>query len=157
MKAQTWVASAIALALGATGCKHSHDDSAHGHEGPAAAAPSAPTGPVTNPVQSEMRILNEVTRDWVTAIAQNQLDGIPAGIHKVHGAREVTDKALKDGKYKPPKAGTNVDDFIKQDEAFHDELVKLLTASKAKDLTATTKQLGVVLEGCTDCHTKYRF
>ena len=38
-----------------------------------------------------------------------------------------------------------------------DELVKLLKASKAKDLPATTKQLGVVLEGCTSCHTKYRF
>jgi cytochrome c556 len=75
----------------------------------------------------------------------------------VHGARMVTEEALKKGGYKPPKNGADLDAFVKQDEAFHDELVKLLKASKANDLPATTKQLGVVLEGCTNCHTKYRF
>ncbi len=125
---------------------------------PKAAPTTAPSQePPKNPVQAEMRLLHEATRDWVTAIANNTLDTIPVGIRKVHGARMVTEAALKKGEYKPPKNGDNLEAFIKQDEAFHDELVKLLKASKASDLPAATKQLGVVLEGCTACHTKYRF
>jgi len=34
-----------------------------------------------------------------------------------------------------------------QDEAFHDELVKLLEAARARDLPRAARQLGVVLEG----------
>jgi cytochrome c556 len=104
-----------------------------------------------------MRALHEATRDWVTAIAQNDLASIPAGISRVHAARMVTEKALEKGEYKPPKAGANLAEFKKQDEAFHDELVKLLKASNAKDLPAASRQLGVVIEGCTSCHLKYRF
>jgi hypothetical protein len=132
---------------------HAHAD--HAQPAPPTSAP-APT-PQLNPVQAEMRALHEATRDWVTAIAQNDLASIPPGISKVHGARMVTEKALEKGEYKPPKAGASVAEFKKQDEAFHDELVKLLKASKANDLPAATKQLGVVLEGCTSCHLKYRF
>jgi hypothetical protein len=105
-----------------------------------------------------MRLLHEATRDWVTAIAQNQLASIPSGISKVHAAREVTEDALKRGAYVPPKGGAAaVPAFIRQDEAFHDELVKLLRAARANDLAAATQQLGVVLQGCTSCHVTFRF
>ncbi len=170
MKASVWfgvwiVATASLLAS----CKSQPEEAPARPEAPAqpSATPAGPTAAATpsvaapaaalNPVQNEMRLLHEATRDWVTAIANNTLDTIPEDIHKVHGARMVTEDALKKGSYKPPKNADDLDGFIKQDEAFHDELVKLLKASKAKDLPATTKQLGVVLEGCTSCHTKYRF
>ncbi|MCE7890614.1 MAG: hypothetical protein DYH12_13115 [Sorangiineae bacterium PRO1] len=55
------------------------------------------------------------------------------------------------------KAGSDLEAFKREDEAFHDELVKLLQASKRNDLPGATKQLGTVLEGCTSCHQKYRF
>lgn len=147
----------LPLLFALANCDHSHGGG-HPHEAPASApAASVPSGPAKNPVQAEMRLLNQATRDWVTAIAQNQLNAIPAGMHEVHIAREATEKALKEGKYTPPKAGTNSADFARQDAAFHDELVRLLEASKKNDLAAATKQLGVVLQGCTDCHQKYRF
>jgi len=113
--------------------------------------------PAVNPVQNEMRILHEATRDWVTAVANNALNIIPASIGKVHGARLMTEKAVEAGKYRPPKNGDALSDFVKQDEAFHAELVKLLRASKANDLPGATKQLGVVLDGCTSCHLRFRF
>jgi cytochrome c556 len=121
-----------------------------------APAPGALAAP-QNPVQAEMRLLHEATRDWVTAIAQNQLAAIPTGISRVHAARMVTEQALATGEYRPPKAGADLEQFKKQDEAFHDELVKLLRAAKANDLVAATRQLGTVLEGCTSCHAKFRF
>jgi DNA-binding GntR family transcriptional regulator len=107
-------------------------------------------------VQAEMRLLHEATRDWVTAVANNQLAAIPPAISRVHTARVATEKALERGEYTLPRGG-DLAAFAKQDEAFHDELVKLLRASRANDLPATTTQLGVVLEGCTACHQQYRF
>lgn len=166
MKTNIWFGVLILAANGwLVSCKSQPEKAPMKAEPPAqpSTAPAAPTPSAqaptvaVNPVQNEMRLLHEATRDWVTAIANNTLDTIPSGIHKVHGARMVTEEALKKGSYKPPKNGDDLDAFIKQDEAFHDELVKLLKASKAGDLPGTTKQLGVVLEGCTSCHTKYRF
>lgn len=125
---------------------------------PAARPVTAPAAQAAvNPVQNEMRILHDATRDWVTAVANNTLSIIPASIFKVHGARQMTEQAVEAGKYRPPKNGAALADFVKQDEAFHAELVKLLRAAKANDLPATTKQLGVVLEGCTSCHLRFRF
>lgn len=153
--------AASVLALGAW--KPAHEASAIAWaEPPLAKANKAADKPVApeqavNPVQSEMRILHEATRDWVTAVANNTLSIIPASIGKVHGARLMTEKAVEAGTYRPPKNGDALADFVKQDEAFHAELVKLLRASKANDLPGTTKQLGVVLDGCTSCHLRFRF
>lgn len=120
--------------------------------------PPAMTSEASNPVQAEMRLLTEAARDWVTAIAQHDLGSVPEGIARVHAARLVTEQALSSGAYAPPKGGAAaVEAFVRQDEAFHDELVKLLQAAKANDLPAATRQLGVVLEGCTTCHMQYRF
>lgn len=148
------------------GCRQVDESSSAPASGPpAAAADVQPEGPragttseASNPVQAEMRLLTEATRDWVTAIAQHDLGSIPDGIARVHAARLVTEQALSSGAYVPPKGGAAaVEAFVRQDEAFHDELVKLLQASKANDLPATTRQLGVVLEGCTTCHVQNRF
>lgn len=136
---------------------------AHGAEthaaGPAAVAtPAMPTGEPRNPVQAEMRLLHDATRDWVTAIAQNDLASIPPAISRVHAARLVTEDALTRGAYAPPKGGAAaLAAFIAQDEAFHGELVALLQAAKANDLPAATRQLGVVLDGCTSCHMTFRY
>jgi hypothetical protein len=134
-----------------------HDADTHAGDAPVG-VPSMPAGEPRNPVQAEMRLLNEATRDWVTAIAQNDLASIPPGISRVHAARLVTEKALTAGTYAPPKGGAAaLPAFVRQDDAFHDELVTLLQAAKANDLPAATRQLGVVLQGCTSCHLTFRY
>jgi hypothetical protein len=158
----------ILLAVGACSDRHADgppaagaQDAAHDHD-PAGVAPAgasgapAPAAPA-NPVQAEMRALHDATRDWVTAIADNDLARIPPGMSSVHAARQVTEQALLSGRYRPPKASDDVAGFTRQDDAFHDELVTLLDAARASDLPRATRQLGVVLEGCTVCHQKYRF
>jgi hypothetical protein len=148
------------LAALIAGCNHQHKAAGHDHDHehpPSQQQPAASAAPAANPVQAEMRALNEVTRDWVTAIANNQLDAIAPGIHKVHAARLVTEAALDKGEYRPPKNGHKLEEFTRTDAQFHDLLVALLTAAKRDDLPGATKQLGVVLEGCTSCHREYRF
>lgn len=147
----------VSVAAGVVGASACHRD-AHDHDAEHAAVAPLPSPSASgNAVQNEMRILNEAVRDSVTAIAYNRLDAIEPAIHKVHAARELTEKALESGTYKLPKNADQIEAFKAQDEAFHGELVKFLKAAKANDLVATTTQLGVVLDRCTSCHTKYRF
>ena len=110
-----------------------------------------------NAVQLEMQALHALVVTSLVAIENGKTDSIPEAIHKVHAAKDVTEKAITTGAWQPPRADAKVADFVKADEAFHDELVKLLRASKKNDVTATTKQLGAVLEGCTSCHVRFRF
>lgn len=157
------IAALIALSAGAaTAAPAIHD---HGHAAPkapaaaakkpAAAAAQTPAG--LNPVQHEMRLLADAMNVIMLAVANNDLKAIPPAISKVHSARMVTEQALLNGTYQPPKNSKQVQAFIKQDEVFHDELVTLMKAVKADDLGAATRQVGVLVNSCTSCHVAYRF
>lgn len=110
-----------------------------------------------NAVQREMQALHELIVTSLVAIESGKTDVIPGAIHHVHEAKGETEKELTSGAWKPPRGDATVADFVKTDEAFHGELVKLLQASTRNDVTATTRQLGAVLEGCTSCHVRFRF
>ncbi len=110
-----------------------------------------------NAVQNEMRLLDEAMRTTLTLIANDQLEGIPAQIKKVHPARQLTQKAIEKGVYKTPKNPEKIDDFVALDDDFHDDLKGLLKASKTDDLQMATDKFGDLMQGCTDCHTQYRF
>lgn len=125
--------------------------------GPRALHAETPVSNKPNPVQLEMRELATAMQATLVAIANNDLRAVTPAIHKVHGARDVTAQALARGEYKPPKNSDKVKEFVQEDDAFHDELVKLVRAAKANDLVAASHQIGVVVEGCTKCHLKYRF
>lgn len=142
--------------------EHAHDEHAHdehGHGEHAAKGPTSldelPEG--VNVVQHEMILLNEAMIGVYTMIIANQLSGIPAAIHGVHGARDLTHGALTDGKYQPPKNSEDIEGFEKLDDAFHDQLVELVKAAQSNDLELTTKTYAEVIQGCTTCHTQYRY
>ncbi len=124
---------------------------------PKPAEQAAPAAAAPNAVQKEMQALHGLIVTSLVAIENGDTSTIPTAIHQVHEAKDATEKLIKSGGWKPPRADATVADFVKADEAFHGELVKLLQASKKKDVTGTTKQLGVVLEGCTSCHVRFRF
>lgn len=113
--------------------------------------------PPPNAVQKEMQALHALMVTTLVAIENQTLSTIPTAIHAVHEAKGETEKAITSGAWKPPRTDATVADFVKADEAFHDELVKLLQASKKNDVVATTRQLGTVLDGCTSCHVRFRF
>lgn len=120
----------------------------------AAAGAAAPEKP--NAVQAEMRALTGAMHTVVDAIASNDLSRIPPALHEVHGAREETEKALKAGTYRPPVNGDRLKAFIAEDEAFHDELVKLVKAARANDAAAAARQIAPIMNGCVSCHATYR-
>lgn len=121
---------------------------------PAAAPAPAPAKP-PNAVQLEMQGLHELMVVSLVAIENDKLEVIPPQIHKVHGLKGETEKAIHSGAWKPARGA--VADFVKEDEAFHGLLVQLLRSSKANDVVGTTKAMSAVIEGCTACHVKYRF
>jgi DNA-binding GntR family transcriptional regulator len=110
--------------------------------------------PPPNAVQKEMQALHALMLTSLTAIESGTTTAIPEAIHRVHEAKDETEKAITTGAWKPPRTDATVADFVKADEAFHGELVKV---SKKSDVTATTRQLGTVLDGCTACHVRFRF
>ena len=150
------LALAASLAAAIAGCKGEPTTTTT----PAAA--SAPTAspdhvpPGVNAVQNEMRLLHEAMRDSVTAIADGHLQAIAESMHRVHRARELTEKAVEEKRYTLPKNADKLEEFKAKDDAFHQELEKLVAASTSNDAKATSEQLGVVLSKCSDCHTMFR-
>lgn len=111
----------------------------------------------TNAVQNEMQLLNPAMQNTLTLIANDTLEGIPGEIKNLHQARRLTEEAIKQGRYEPPVNADKMDEFKKLDEAFHRDLKGLLKAAKNDDLERATTQYGKLVNGCTECHTKFRF
>ncbi len=137
-----------------------------GPAGPAATVPAgAPAGsgasaalrPGMNPVQTEMALLHQATLAAVKGVVNNTLAAVPAAFERVDSARKNTVAFLQAGRYRPPKHPARMADFEREDDAFHPQLAQLITAAQANDLPRATRQLGVVLDGCTRCHATFRF
>jgi hypothetical protein len=123
--------------------------------GPARSLDELPDG--VNAVQNEMRALNPAMHVILTAIANDQLERIPPAVKKVHPTRQVTMEAIEKGLYQPPQNADDMAGFKKLDDTFHEGLKTLLKASKEDDLQGATTAYKQLVQGCTDCHTRYRF
>lgn len=122
----------------------------HHHEAP----PPAPAG--VNPVQHEMRLLHEAMRDTVTAIANGDVKTVPAALHRVHAAKEVTENAIKTGAWHPPKNGQALERFLQLDGTFHGELEFLVESAAKGDIPTTAIAMGKALASCNGCHAEFR-
>jgi hypothetical protein len=109
-----------------------------------------------NAVHHEIQLLNTAMHNTLTLIANDQLEAIPGQIKDVHPARQLTQKAIETGQYEPPVNADDMEGFAKMDEAFHEDLRGLLKAAKDDDLEEATTRYRDLVQGCTDCHTKYR-
>lgn len=143
-------AALVAFVVLASGCDHAE----HAASSPPASPTALPAG--VNPVQNEMRLLHEAMQGSVTAVANDDLGAIPQALHRVHQARGMTEAAIEDGSYRPPRNGEDVEGFVRMDEAFHHELEQLVHAARSGDAAATGQQIGVVLSRCTGCHERFR-
>ncbi len=140
---------------GAAGAHGSHDhDTTTPATGPSATPSEAKW---TNPVQHEMQLLAIAMRTSLDAIANDQLAAIPAAIAEVHPAKSKTEAALEAGSYRPPHNADKMAEFARLDGQFHERLVALVSAAKQNDARAAAAAYGLLVRGCVDCHSTYRF
>jgi hypothetical protein len=119
-------------------------------------AQSAPLPPPGNAVQTEMRMLTSILEATVRAIGARDVRPIEHELHRLHAAKEATTAALRDGSYKLPKNPEQVAAFVAMDEAFHEHLGLLVSASRANDIPRTADALGAIVRGCEGCHVMFR-
>ncbi|MDH3976807.1 MAG: hypothetical protein OEV42_21300 [Deltaproteobacteria bacterium] len=144
-------ASAIALSLTlAASVRAQEDHSSHSKHAVEDAAPAE------SAVKHEMRLLDAAYKNLIDAILLDTPEAIEPPFHKVHRAKMATEKALHDGKVKLPKNGDKLDEFVEMDEAFHGKLKKLLGAARKKDRKGIQKSAHEILDGCVQCHSRFR-
>lgn len=143
----------LALILGCTlvGCDRTPPASTStSGSAPGSAAPPG------NQVQTEMRMLTAILEATVRAIGARDVRPIEHELHRLHAAKEATTAALRAGSYKLPKNPDQVDAFVAMDEAFHEHLGALVSASRANDIPGAADALGAIVRGCEGCHAMFR-
>src|SRR5689334_5074184 len=89
----------------------SHDEPASHGEHAAHDKAAESTTAAGNPVQQEMRLLTTALEAAVRAIGAGDVRGIEHQLHSVHAAKEATEAAIHEGKYKPPKNADRMNEF----------------------------------------------
>jgi len=121
--------------------KHSHHEKSHS---------------TANPLIKEMIILDNVFREVVSAVSLGDGEKVHKVLHHMHGTMEKTHEGVHAGTVKIPKNAHQVDEFVKLDKEFHDNLEALAHAAhknNKKEMLSLTKKL---LEGCVNCHQTFR-
>lgn len=109
-----------------------------------------------NALLLEMRLLDEAFKNAIDGLILNTPEIIEEPFHEVHKAKMHTEKALKEGAVKLEKNSDKLKEFIKLDEAFHETLTGLIKASRKKDMNAVNNSIHKILNGCVQCHDKFR-
>lgn len=139
--------SALLLAtapLGAGSAEHQHHKTSGGAE------------PAEGALVEEMRALDGVFREVVSAVALGDAHRVHMALESMHGKMEKTQEALHKGEVKLRKNAAKAAEFEKMDKEFHAGLEKLAKAAhdgRRQEMTAITKKL---LDGCVSCHEKFR-
>ena len=139
----------LLLALTLVGCERDQPTTA----APAGSAHVAAAA--GNAVQTEMRMLTATLEATVRAIGARDVRPIEHELHRLHAAKEATTAALRDGSYKLPINAAQVDAFVAMDEAFHEHLGALVSASRANDVARAAERWSRI-SGCEGCHVAFR-
>lgn len=120
-------------------------------------AEEAKTAPAADsPVKVEMRLLDKAFKNLIDSLILNKPEAIEEPFHEVHKAKVNTEKALEKGEIKLPKNSNKMKEFIHMDEQFHGKLEALIEASRKKDMKAIQDVTHKLLNGCVQCHNKFR-
>ncbi|MDO8445535.1 MAG: hypothetical protein Q7T53_05435 [Deltaproteobacteria bacterium] len=118
-------------------------------------AKTAPAAGVS-PVKIEMRLLNDAFKNLIDSLILNTPETIEEPFHEIHKAKANTEAALEKGEIKLPKNGDKMKQFIELDEQFHKKLEILIEASRKKDMKTVQETTHKLLNGCVQCHSKFR-
>lgn len=109
-----------------------------------------------NALVEEMRALDGVFREIVSAVALGDGHKVHQALETMHGKMEKTQEALHTGHVKLRKNASKAAEFERMDKEFHANLEKLAGAAHKNDgpnMTLLTKKL---LDGCVSCHKQFR-
>ena len=109
-----------------------------------------------NALVEEMRVLDGVLREVISAIALGDGARVQAAIEQMHGKLEKTQEALKHGAVKLKKNAQRLDDFVRQDEEFHASLESLAETAGRNDRPAMLSAAKKLLDACVRCHQDFR-
>lgn len=112
--------------------------------------------PADSPVKAEMRLLNDAFKNLIDSLILNTPETIEEPFHEVHKAKANTEAALEKGEIKLPKNGDKMKQFVELDEQFHKNLELLIEASRKKDMKTVQETTHKLLNGCVQCHSKFR-
>lgn len=129
------------------------DHSLHSH-GPETVGAAKTAGP--NSLISEMRILDGVFREVVSAVALGDGAAVHKALEAMHGTMEKTHEGVHSGAVRIPKNADRLEEFVKMDKGFHSDLEKLAHAAhmnNSKSMLDLTRKL---LDGCVNCHQTFR-
>lgn len=119
-------------------------------------AQQAAPAPGESPLKIEMRMLDKAFKNLIDSLIFGNLKAVEEPFHAVHEAKTDTEKALKKGGIKLPKNPDQVRDFIRMDGEFHRHLEDLLKASGKGDSKGVQRMTVKLLNGCVQCHAKFR-
>jgi cytochrome c556 len=119
-------------------------------------AEEAKTAPAESPVKAEMRLLDKAFKNLLDSLILNTPEAIEEPFHEVHKAKMNTEKALEKGEIKLPKNNDKIKQFVHMDKDFHKKLENLIEASRKKDMKTVQETTHKLLNGCVQCHSKFR-
>ncbi len=111
---------------------------------------------VTNHLIEEMRTLDTVFRDVVSAVALGDTGGVHKALEPMHGTMEKTHEGMREGSVVIPKNANRIKEFTTMDREFHEKLESLDKAAlrnDQKNMLLLTKEL---LNRCVQCHKMFR-
>ncbi len=112
--------------------------------------------PAASPLAAEMKTLDSVMRDMVSAIAE--ADGVLAvkAVDSMREPGEKTHQALRAGTVSLPKNGDRMDEFQRSYDSFHAHIEALGRAGTRNNVEAMLMLTKQLLENCVTCHRTYR-
>lgn len=123
-----------------------------------------PAGPVSstkaaegvNPLKEEMFLLDRAYKNLVDSIVLDNPRTVEAPFMDFLEAKEATEKALEAGEIKLPKNGGDMRLFREMDEQFHAKVRRLVELSKRGDMRGVRDMAHKLLNGCVQCHARFR-
>lgn len=119
-------------------------------------AGTAPAGQGDNPLIEEMVKLDAVFREVVSGVSLGDGARVHQALEAMHGAMEKTHEGVHHGTVKIPKNSGRIKEFTDLDKKFHAGLETLATAAHKNDQQAMLKLTKELLDGCVQCHRRFR-
>ncbi|KJU85136.1 Cytochrome c, class II [Candidatus Magnetobacterium bavaricum] len=109
-----------------------------------------------SPLLEEMVKLNSAFTEIVSGVALGDAERVHKALQPLHGTLEKTHEGIKSGSVDIPKNKHNVQEFVGLDRKFHQDLDKLAKAATENNHAVMLKLTKRLLDGCVNCHQKFR-